>query len=333
MLSSSIAQPVDIAPPHRNPLLAAQEMPFRAVFYPLGFAVDISTNDPAVLEAATESWGHASPQHASATVQLCIGVSDAETESPIPAPTVRLQRHLITFIADANNHATCDLFAGFAFAWLTRATVADRLYFRYHFLDAMALVLISAIQAPALHAACVSSHGRGMLFCGASGAGKSTLAYACARAGFTYVTDDASYLLRDADHPRVAGLSHKIRFRPSCRELFPELEPREITPRLEGKPSIEIPTAELHGLITAQQARIDYIILLRRDQTSPASLHPIATRAASESLHEHLYPVEEIRRQQIEALEQLNEVRAFEFRYSGLADAVHCHAAKASEAT
>jgi hypothetical protein len=333
MFSQSIAQPADTAPSQNDPLLAMRELPFRGVFYPLGFAVEISSNDSAVLEAAAESWGHTQPLHVSATVQLRIGISGPETSARLPAPTARAQRHLITFVADSNNFATCDLIAGFGFAWITRTTLADRLYFRYHFLEPMAMLLISGINAPALHAACVSSHGRGMLLCGPSGAGKSTLAYACARAGFTYITDDGSYLLRNADRPRVAGLSHKIRFRPSSRALFPELETRELTPQLEGKPSIEVPTAELPGIITAPQARIDYIILLRRDQTAPAALHPIPTHEALESFHEHLYPVEEIRRQQIAALEQWNEVKAFEFRYSKLDDAVRCLAALAREAT
>jgi len=331
----SIADPATSDSPANDPLLAKCEMPFRRVFYPLGFAVEISTNDPTVLEAAAESWSHTHPLFVSAALELRVAIHGATTTASLPAPTVRAQRHLITFVADANNHATCDLYAGFAFASITSAALADRLYFRYHFLEAMAMVPLSAIHAPALHAACVSVGGRGMLLCGPSGAGKSTLAYACARAGFAYTSDDASYLLVNSDHPSIAGMSHKLRFRPSCRELFPELGDREITPRLEGKPSIEVPTAELRGLITAPQARIDCIILLRRDQTSAASLHPIPTSVALQSFHENLYPVEEIRRLQIDALDCLSEVQSFEFRYSVLDEAVDCLSAlgRSSEAT
>jgi hypothetical protein len=331
MLNESISGPAIVDLPANDPLLAAHKMPFLGVFYPMGFAVEISTNDPAVLEAAAQGWGHTQPRHVSATIQIRVGVSGPGTPARLAAPTVRAQRHLITFIADHNNHATCDLTAGFGYAWMTQSTIADRLYFRYHFLDAMILLLISGVHAPALHAACVSSHGRGMLLAGASGAGKSTLAYACARAGFTYITDDASYLLHKEDPPRVAGSSHLIRFRPSSRDLFPELCSRELTPRLEGKPSIEIRTAELPGLITAQQARVDYIILLRRDERSAASLSEVPTHVALQSFHPHLYPVEEIRRLQVAALEKLKNVMAFEFHYSRLDDAVRCLAALARQ--
>jgi hypothetical protein len=308
--------------PQHDPLLANQPMPYRGIFYPLGFGVEIYTNDSQVLEVAMESWGHLRPSQMSATIRLRVGVNDTEATECPPAPTVRAQGHLITFIADAENQATGDLNAGFGFAWVSRATLQHRLYFRYHFLEAIALVLLHAHHAPALHAACVARHGRGMLLCGDSGAGKSTLAYACARAGFTYISDDASYLLRDADQLQVIGHPHKFRFRPSCTELFPELKGRALTPRLEGKPSIEVPSAELPGIITSQSAIIQYIILLKRSPNAAARLTPVATQIALEHLERGLYPVEEIRSKQRATLHRLASVPAFEFHYSDLHEAI-----------
>jgi hypothetical protein len=317
------ATPDPMAPQY-DPALSDSDMQYRGVYHPLGFAVEIYTNDPEVLVAAAEIWGHLPTHQVRATVQLRIGISESTSTVCPPAPTFRAHRHLISFIADAENHAFCDLNTGFGFAWISRVALAHRLYFRYHFLESIAMVLISGTFAPALHAACVSRFGLGMLLYGKSGAGKSTLAYACARAGFTYVTDDGSYLLRDCDHPRIAGHSHKIRFRPSSREFFPELQGRELTPRLEGKPSIEIPTSELPGLITSQEARIHYLILLKREPLAAAELVPIATKAALERFHADLYPVAEIRRLQIAALQQLDTVQSFELRYSNLDEATRC---------
>jgi len=310
--------------PQHDPLLANRPMPYRGIFYPLGFGVEIYTNDRQVLDVAMETWGHLRPRQMSATIRLRVGVNDTvATECP-PAPTVRAQGHLITFIADAENQATGDLNSGFGFVWVSRATLQHRLYFRYHFLEAIALVLLHAHHAPALHAACVARHGRGMLFCGDSGAGKSTLAYACARAGFTYISDDASYLLRDTDRTQVIGHSHKFRFRPSCIDLFPELEGRALTPRLEGKPSIEVPSAELPGIITSQGATIHFVILLKRSTNAAAHLSPVATQIALEYLERGLYPVEEIRSKQRATLQRLVSVPAFEFHYSDLHAAIEC---------
>jgi len=316
------ASHASIEPP--DSLLDNRALPFRGVFHPLGFSVEIYTNDPEVLAAAHESWGHLPPRRLNVTIQICIGVTDSRFAECPPAPAFRTQHHMLTLIADEENRATADLRAGFGFMWISRSTLQHRLYFRYHFLESIALILVSGIFAPAIHAACVSHHDRGLLLIGPSGAGKSTLSYACARAGFTYTSDDASYLLRDADHARVVGHSHKFRFRPASRELFPELRGYELAPRLDGKPSIEVPTSALHGLTTASEARITHLILLKRASSTTAELRPVSTDAALKSLAEGLYPVDEIRRLQIKTLQQLASLEAFEFHYADLDQAVSC---------
>ena len=310
------------APLNRNS--AGGETPYREVFYPIGFGVEILTNDREVLDAAAEIWGGLRGRASAPAVQLRIVISETSSMECPPAPRYGAERHLITFVADSENYATCDLNAGFCFASISRNALRERLYFRYHFLESLAMVLLSGGPAPALHAACVTRYERGMLFHGMSGAGKSSLAYACARAGFVYTSDDASYLLSDAGHARVAGFSHKMRFRPNCRELFPELGDYEITPRSNGKPSIEIPTADLRGIITAQEARIHYLILLKREAHAKAMLVPLPIDEALERLHGGLFPVEEVRCRHIAALDQLQSVEAFEFHYSNLSEAVAC---------
>lgn len=309
------------SPTPRAPL-HAPSLEHRAVFYPLGFAVELQTNERAVLDIAGAAWGHLAPRHHHApTVGITITLSGA-AEGPLPpAPRPYAQQHLLSLIADADNHAFADLDGGFAFATLTRAALTNALYLRYHFLESLALALVSCKHAPALHAASVSRHGRGLLLCGESGAGKSTLSYACARSGFTYTSDDASYLISSAPTPRVAGHSNKFRFRPHSRELFPELAHRELTPRLEGKPSIEVPTSELPGILTAPDTAIHHIIVLRRTADARARLVPIKTAAALEDLRANLYPVGRIRERHIASLEALNHLPAHAFEYSDLDEA------------
>jgi hypothetical protein len=307
-------------------------LPFKDVFHPLGFGVEISTNEPEVLNSAAELWGHFKARQLASTVQLRIVVSESPSPECPPAPAYRGHRYLISLVADSSNYALCDLRTGFGFACISQAALQHGPYFQYHFLEAMALASLSAAHAPALHAACVSLHGQGYLLCGPSGAGKSTLAYACARAGFSYITDDASYLLRDTYPPRVVGQSHKIRFRPHSRELFPELTHRQLTPRMEGKPSIEIPTAELAGVKTAHEATIHHLIVLDRHPAGPAQLTSLPTHLALERFHANLHPTRELRCDQIAALQILGEIQAYELRYSGLDDAICCLRSLAGDA-
>ncbi len=151
---------------------------------------------------------------------------------------------------------------------MTSAAVNNRIYFRYNFLEKAVYLLLGASVVTDMHAACVSKNGKGILLIGDSGAGKSTLAYACARAGWTYTSDDTSYLINDSKPPRVIGHSHRARFRPSAKELFPELEHFGLTPRIEGKPSIEVSTSELPIASTSPEATVDLIVYLNRDSSA-----------------------------------------------------------------
>jgi hypothetical protein len=307
-----------------DPLLCNVELPLREVFYPLGFAFEIITNRQAVLDAASESWRHSRPRDAGPVLQLRIGVTPGISGNCPPTPVARGQQHLISLVADGQNHATCDLKAGFAFAWLTEDALQNRSYARYHFLEAIALILISTTYATPIHAACVSRNGRGMLLCGPSGTGKSTLAYACARRGWIFTSDDASYLRHHASDLRVVGNSHQVRFRPSAKDLFPELRGRGITPRAEGKPSIEVPTAELPGIATADEALVHHIILLTRLPSAYAELRPLPREAAQQYFRQYLQLPDKIQKMQSEAARSFATADVYELRYQDLDQAIDC---------
>jgi hypothetical protein len=308
-----------------DPLLCKVELPLRATFYPLGFGFEIITNSQAVLDAANESWGHTQQRDSAPPLQLRIGVTARSSGSCPPTPVARGQQHLISLVADARNQAICDLSAGFAFAWLTEDALRHRSYARYHFLEAVALILISTTHATPIHAACVSRHGRGMLLCGPSGAGKSTLAYACARSGWVFTSDDSTYLRHHASELRVVGNSHQLRFRPSAKDLFPELRGRAVTPRAEGKPSIEVPTAELPGIVTADEVLVHNIILLNRVPSAHAELRSLPKEAARQYFHEYLQLPDKIQEMQAEASARgIATADVYELRYQDLQQAIDC---------
>lgn len=312
----------DVFMPDDDPLLCKVPLPLQAIFYPLGFAVEISTNSHGVLDAAEESWGSLRQRYAGPPLRLRIGVAETGSEECPPAPVVRAQRHLLSMVANSHNQAICDLREGFASAWVNRGAVGHRSYFRYHFLESVVLVLLSTSHVVPIHAACVSRYGCGMLLCGTSGAGKSSLAYGCARSGWTYTSDDASYLLRDTDQPRIIGNSRQFRFRPSAKTIFTELRGRSLTPRAQGKPSIEVPISDLPGIVTAEEATPRYMIVLNRRPSRTAELRPLPSETAMEYFRQSVYPTEEISASQIAALESLSTMQAYELSYSTLSQAV-----------
>jgi hypothetical protein len=306
----------------QDELLYDMELPLRGIFYPLGFPVEILTNDPDVLEAAKESFGHRRLRRGNTTLQVRVGVSKGGGSSCPPEPTRREFNHLYSLLADKDNYAVLDLKTCVNFIWLNKAALRHKLYFRYNFLEKVVYLLLGASAVTDIHAACVGTNGKGILLCGDSGAGKSTLAYACARAGWTYTSDDTSYLINDSAVPRVIGHSHRMRFRPTAKHLFSELAGFEVTPRMEGKPSIEVSVSDLPQVNAVCETNVHAILYLNRSPSAKATLISLPEGTATKRTQKELFSAGEIREKHERILERLSSIPTYELQYFDLDEAV-----------
>lgn len=302
-----------------DPVFSNFSLPLRAVYYPLGFAVEIATNSAEVLAAAEESWGRFRKVFSEPPVCLDIAVAaDGSQECP-PAPGCRARGNLLTTVADAKNYIISDLNRGFAFAWLTQAAVENQAYLRYYFLEATALTLLDALYMTPLHAACVEIGGQGVLLCGESGAGKSSLAFACARSGWKFLSDDSCAIVRKRKGRVVVGNPHQMRFRESAVELFPELKGQRVTPRATGKMAIELATATLPQIATITECQVDYIVFLNRQEPEPSGLWALPKEIALQYFEQCIFLGDtEAKQAQSASLHNLLTAKVFEMRYRDL---------------
>ena len=155
-----------------------------------------------------------------------------------------------------------------------------------------------------------------VLLCGDSGAGKSTLAYACAKAGWTYTTDDGSYMVHGRDDLLVTGNCHQVRFRSSSVSIFPEIDGRDITQRAGvGKPSIELRPALLPGIRTSQTANIQYVVFLNRRESNNAQLRPYSKEVVRHFLRQGRFAPLEVMPLHYAMIDRLLELDVHELRY------------------
>ncbi|HEY5055097.1 MAG TPA: aldolase [Acidobacteriaceae bacterium] len=297
--------------------LYGPEMRFRAEYYPLGFPVQIATNSEAVLTAARASWGRWEQRFEIEPIRLQIGVREGGVTCP-DRFIVRAYEHLLVGTADAENFFVADLMRDTSFMWVTEPVVAQPHYLRHHFLESTALSHIANRHAAPVHAACVAREGHGVLLCGDSGAGKSTLAFACARAGWTYVSDDASYLAHGREDRQVLGICHSVRLRPEAARFFSEVRGRPLTSRMTGKPSIEIPTAELPAFQIASECEANYVVFLNRSAGGEQELVSYPREASRRYMHRHLNEWAPLRREQLVTVERMMSAHVFELRYHDL---------------
>lgn len=307
-----------------DPLLCQFNMPFKATYYPFGFPVEVTTNSQEVLTAAKESWGHFRQAFFVPEVGLRLGVLQGTRENSPAVPVFRSQRHLLVTIGGMEDFACCDMNRGFGFAWLAAATASNRAHLRYYYLESMAYSLLESLYLTPIHAACVALDGRGLLLCGESEAGKSSLAYACAQRGWTYISDDASYIVRNSARKNVVvGNPHLMRLRESAPILFPELRDHEILVRGHGDRVIELATGKRADLSTAPQTTIDRIIFLNRDSGTPPRLSSFPKERAQRWFERIICLGDaDLKAEKIASLRQLLSCEILEFRYSDLDSAV-----------
>ena len=262
-----------------DPLLHSFPLPLRETFFALGFPLEIATNDARVLDAARRSFGDFRKRYDAGPVRICLGVQPGENGIP-PVTTFRARNHLLSIVCDADNFAVCDLDAGFAYGWVSSAVAGQSDWLRRRFLDTLVFSCLSQSRLTPVHAACVSRNGRGLLLCAPSGTGKTTLAYACAHHGWTYLGDDAVYLLRDSPEPVILGKPHSLCFVDSAVGLFPELRGRPTVRDPNGELRIELHTPELAGFAIADQCFVHRVVFLERTAGGSAGLSAVPREEA-----------------------------------------------------
>jgi len=278
-----------------------------------------------IMKAAGKSWAGLKKRFDEPALELRCVISKGAAKACPPAPVVRAQRNLTVWVADAENFWCCDLAAGFGSAWITERLAANTRYLRYHVLEGMAYSLLGSLSVVPLHAACVALNGCGVLLAGDSGVGKSSLAYACARRGWTYISDDCSSLVRRSPERTVLGDPRLFRFRATAGAIFPEFQGLEESSFSRGKPTIEVRTASLPAIRTAAESPVDAIVFLnRRDRRDgQAELLPVAKDDAMQRLSYSPWPPDlHTEGERRVALARLAGAGAYELRYRDLDAAV-----------
>jgi hypothetical protein len=271
-----------VQPKRIDPLLCDRDLALSGTFYPAGFPLRIATNSSHVLQAAAESWAPFTREFDTPPMEFRIVV---EAAGDLAAePTFRVQRHLLSFVSDAHNFATGDSLTLSASFHLSEKTAADHAWLRWFFLESMAYMLLTQRYVVSLHAACVAREGAGFLICGKSGSGKSTLSFACARAGFTFVSDDCTWLLANSENRIAIGKPHHVRFRHDAARHFPELAGYPANVHPNGKRSIELPTSLFPAIRTAGRCAIRCLVFLDRESAGPARVERMPAADATESL-------------------------------------------------
>jgi hypothetical protein len=306
--------------PPSDVVCANFEMKLCGRFYPLGFPADVHTNSQEVLDLVAESWGTFQQLWHTEPIMLRVGVTDGEPKEIFETTTSRVQQNVFCYIADREHYGITDMNTSLSTVWITQGSLKQqRAFVRYNFLECGMIVPIVTRFTTGVHSACVGHNGTGILLCGDSGAGKSTLSYACAKAGWSYLTDDGSFLVHDSNDLIAVGNCHQIRFRPATAGFFPEINDYAVTQRSKtSKPSIEIVPAEFHSIRAVPSLPVHYMVMLNRREGINESLRPYDKNIVRAYLRQgHLSPQNKMP-DHYRMIDRLLERDVLELRYRNL---------------
>jgi hypothetical protein len=297
-----------------DPLQSTTPLPLQAEYFPMGYPVRIATNLERIHAIAKRIWSGYPRLSGERAVHLNLAVATAGGAPAPPSPSYRERDHLFSIVADRDNFATADLRAGVGFACFTDNISSD--YLRYQFLEPLAYVLIAARYLTLTHSACVALRGRAVLLCGDSGAGKTCLAFACARKGWTFISGDATAIVRGRNDHRIVGRPFEIRFRETARGLFPELEQYPPAIRQNGKYDIEVDPRDLRMKCALESTASQIVFLERSLDPVPAIAETLPSNQALRRLESAIcFGDEWSRSEQMRSLRTLVTLPALHLRY------------------
>jgi hypothetical protein len=243
--------------------------------FPLGHPVEVVSRRQEPLEEALARWG-AWPQLFPERAPT-VTVEVHEGPAAVAPPSFRTAGADMLLFSDPANLGSFSVEAKSALLRVSRRTLDQRSWFGYHLLQPLVLTGLDMMFFDPLHAACVARGDRSVILAGDSGAGKTTLSYACAKAGWTLISEDGVRLAGNGARKLVGGF-WRLRLRQEARTLFPELRDVPVEPTPNGKPAMQLDAAE-RGLRTAWEADLGPVVFLSR-RPGGAAISPFAPEVA-----------------------------------------------------
>jgi hypothetical protein len=241
-----------------------QTLPFHAECLIAGARCLIATNSTDVLES-TARWRTKTRQpHRAASFEMEVLVDSAMDNTAHNASFFRGHRHLVFAMLPPRSVVTYDLLRRRVHAVLSAAAARDRSFWNNVLLPITIGVLGTTVGVVPLHSACLDHNGSGVLVAGASGAGKSTLAAALAGCGFSFVSDDWTYISKNGSTLVAYGLSAPVKLLPDSVRFFPYL--KDIAPRrtLNGELAYEIDPSRATGFSVNYMSYPRRVLFLER---------------------------------------------------------------------
>ena len=265
------------------------QTPFLEHFVMAGVPGSIATNSESILAAARGCFWPVGTPSREPRVRLRFWVDPkGSSQPPWPKPFFRGLNHLIFAGFDSQNSVLVDLHSCRAIGRFSPA-MGDHLdSWKTVIFPVLVSMMGATVGITELHCGCVAREGSGLLLAGGSGSGKSTLALALAQAGFSYLSDDRTYLFAGQAGIAAWGLPTLLKLRLDAADWFNELEDLRRASASKGEQALWIDPVRNLGLERTQRCEPKSLVFLQRQEHSTFDLCAMSPDQAAKHLEADL---------------------------------------------
>jgi hypothetical protein len=260
-------------------------LPLIGRFLVAGAAWEIATNFQEILTIMEALSQRAENEFAASDLNLFLNVDFTVTNrDPGFHPHFRALDHLFYANYGPEDSMLVDQRRRRVVGSLSASTASDLDYWKRVILPCMSGITSACVGITPIHCACVVKNRFGLLLHGESGAGKSTLALSLSLNGFSYLSDDCTYVSASEEQLQCWGSTAPLKLLPDSTKYFPELAELSLCESLNGEAAYEIDPTTVFGVETTTSCIPRWIIFLERTLQSKPTFHKVTREEAARRL-------------------------------------------------
>ena len=264
--------------------LTEDNLPLGARFFVAGSIWDVKSNSEEILRALLETFDQSrGEQQADLYLKFYVDFA-VKNANRWTQPYFRALDHLYYATYGPCDSMLVDQRARRVIGSFSPAVAGDLHYWKQTLLPVLLGIASASIGVTPVHCACVVKDGVGLLLGGESGAGKSTLALCLSLNGFSYLSDDCTYLSRSHTELRAWGLLTPVKLLPDAVCYFPELGSLEPALSLNGEWALEVDPTQNFPIQRCLSCAPEWLVFLERKLDSSPVIKPVSSLQAASRL-------------------------------------------------
>jgi hypothetical protein len=280
---------------NRTVRLSQENLPLGGHFFVAGSVWEVKSNSQEILQAMRETFDQVDSGRGQPDLYVRFHVDFAVEDALLWAePHFRALDHLYYATYGPSDSMLVDQLGRRVIGSFSPAVASDLSYWKQTLLPILLGIASASIGVTPVHCACVVKSGSGLLLAGESGAGKSTSALSLSLSGFSYLSDDCTYLSRTS-LPRTSlsrtgagmqawGLPTPVKLLPDAVSHFPELVSRKPVRSLNGELAFTVDPTEMFNVRRCLSCEPRWLVFLERKEDSRPVIKPVSSLEAASRL-------------------------------------------------